>query len=176
MSKVGRQPILIPQGVRVEITAERITISGPKGTIKRSFPSEVSISKERDFLKVKSENSALWGTWRAHVANMIRGVGEGFTKRLEIHGVGYRVALQEDKLVFQIGFSHPVNARLPEGITCEIKENTITIHGIDKEKVGQFAAFLRSIRPPDSYKGKGIRYQGELIKLKPGKKAGVGTV
>lgn len=175
MSKIGRQPIPIPEGVAVEVRADSISISGPKGVIQRSFPSEVRISKEGDFLEVMSENSALWGTWRAHIANIVRGVCEGFEKGLEIHGVGYRVALQENKLVFQIGFSHPVSALLPEGITCEIKENTITVRGIDKEKVGQFAASLRSIRPPDSYKGKGIRYQGELIKLKPGKKAGVGT-
>ncbi|MBI3335130.1 MAG: 50S ribosomal protein L6 [Candidatus Portnoybacteria bacterium] len=175
MSKIGRQPIPIPQGVAVEVHGDTIKVSGSRGSQERIFSPGVKISKEGDFIKVISENSALWGTWRAHIANMVRGVCEGFEKGLEIHGVGYRVALQESKLVFQIGFSHPVSVALPEGITSEIKENTITVRGIDKEKVGQFAASLRSIRPPDSYKGKGIRYQGEVIKLKPGKKAGVGA-
>ena len=175
MSKIGRQPIIIPEGVTVAHAQGKVTVHGPKGTLERMFPSEVTIREEENSLNVESPNPALWGTWRSHIANMVQGVSQGFVKNLELQGIGYRVQLQGTSLVFQIGFSHPVKVDIPEGLAGEIKDSIISIKGIDKEKVGQFAAHLRTLRPPDAYKGKGIRYQGEVIKLKPGKKAGVGV-
>lgn len=174
MSKIGRQPIIIPDGVMVEITNERITVTGPKGKTLRTLPKDIRVIKEKGALSVESKNFPLWGTWRAHLANMVKGVTSGFEKILELRGVGYKVSLQGSILTFQIGFSHPVTVNVPEGLSCEVKENKISIKGVDKERVGQFAASLRSLRPPDAYKGKGIRYENEVVKIKPGKKAGVG--
>lgn len=176
MSKIGKQAIDIPQGVTIEHKDHTIKVSGPKGTLERVLPLQVKIKQEENTLHVKSDSSPIWGTWRAHLANMVKGVTKGFDKNLELQGIGYKVQLQSNALVFQIGFSHSVNVEIPEGLACETKENSIIVKGIDKEKVGQFAAYLRSLRPPDAYKGKGIRYQGEVVKLKPGKKAGAGTI
>lgn len=175
MSKIGRQPITIPQGVLIEHTKLQVTVKGPKGSLTKTLPREVSLEQKEETLLVSSEHSPLWGTWRSHIANMVKGVSQGFDKKLELQGIGYRVQLQGGALVFQIGFSHPVKVELPEGLSAQVKDSIITITGIDKEAVGQFCAYLRSLRPPDAYKGKGIRYQGEVIKLKPGKKAGVGA-
>lgn len=175
MSKIGRQPILIPQGVTVSVEDGKVTVTGPKGSQTRAISSEVGVINEGSTLKVESSNPVLWGTWRAHIFNMVQGVNEGFQKNLELQGIGYKVGLQGSSLVFQIGFSHPVTVPIPEGLACELKENIISVKGINKEAVGQFAASLRGLKPPDAYKGKGIRYQGEVIKLKPGKKAGVGA-
>jgi len=175
MSKIGKQPITVPEGVQVEQSKGHIKITGPKGILERSFPLQIQVNEEGHILKVKSDNSTLWGTWRAHIANMVIGVSVGFEKKLEIQGIGYRVALQGQSLVFQLGFSHPVTVPILEGLSCEVKENVVTVKGVNKEEVGQFSAYLRSLRPPDAYKGKGIRYLGEVIKLKPGKKAGVGV-
>lgn len=175
MSKVGKQPIIIPEGVAIEIEQDSIKISGPKGVIERALPKGIEVKKEEGVLRVESKTSVLWGTWRSHIANMVEGVTKGFEKVLELQGIGYKVSLQGSALTFQIGFSHPVNVTIPEGLSCEVKENKISVKGVNKEAVGQFAASLRSIRPPDSYKGKGIRYENEAVKLKPGKKAGVGT-
>ena len=176
MSKIGRQPIHIPEGVTITMRNSKIQVSGPSGMLERILPIQITVKKGEDELKIMSKNKALWGTWRAHIANMVRGVTQGFEKRVEIHGIGYKIGLQGDKLICQVGFSHPVSALIPYGLACEVNENILTIRGIDKEKVGQFAAFVRSIKPPDSYKGKGIRYVGEVVKLKPGKRVGVGAV
>lgn len=175
MSKIGRQPIPVLEGVTVQLEGTTIDVKGPKGQLRRSLPSEVRVKQDNNILQVESANQVLWGTWRAHIANMVKGVTTGFEKKLEIQGIGYRASIQGSTIVFQIGYSHPVKVDIPEGLSCEIKENIITVQGIDKEQVGQFSAYLRSLRPPDAYKGKGIRYQGEAIKLKPGKKAGVGA-
>lgn len=175
MSKIGRQPIIILDGVTVKTEGNSIIVSGPKGIAQRVFSPLVHIEIGEKQVTVTSENPAFWGTWRAHVANMVKGVREGFSKQLGIQGIGYKVQLQSNTLVFSLGFSHPVTVTIPEGIEVAVKENTITVSGIDKEKIGQFASYLRSLRPPDAYKGKGIRYVGEVIKLKPGKKAGVGA-
>lgn len=175
MSKIGRKPILIPEGVNIESKEGKVVVGGPNGVLERVMPTSVIVERDGKTLVVKSVEPALWGTWRAHIANMVEGVTQGFEKKLELHGVGYKVSLQESVLVLQVGFSHSVNIKVPEGLSCEVKENTVIIRGIDKEKVGQFSASIRSVRPPDSYKGKGIRYEKEIVRLKPGKKAGVGA-
>jgi large subunit ribosomal protein L6 len=173
MSKIGRQPVAIPEGVIVEIKDQAVTVSGPKGTLSHALPLVVSVTQDDSVLNVKSKDVALWGTWRAHIANMVKGVVDGFEKSLELRGVGYRVQLQGSTLNFQLGFSHPVVVDVPEGLSCEVKEGVVTLRGINKEHVGQFAARIRSLRPPDAYKGKGIRYKDEVVHTKPGKKAGV---
>lgn len=175
MSKIGRQPIVLPEGVAIIHTNAHVEVKGPKGSLSRVLPREVIIEQKDSQLIVASQHSPLWGTWRAHLANMVKGVSQGFEKKLELQGIGYRVALQGNRLNFQIGFSHTVTVDIPKDLSCEVKDNIITVQGIDKEAVGQFCAYLRSLRPPDAYKGKGIRYQGEVVKLKPGKKAGVGA-
>lgn len=175
MSKIGKQPITLPSGVTVSISEGKVVVSGPKGSLERMMPLTVRVISEEHILKLESSNPVLWGTWRAHIFNMVKGVSEGFQKNLEVQGIGYKVSLQGSSLVLQIGFSHPVTVPIPEGLTCQLKESIISVQGISKEAVGQFAALLRHLKPPDAYKGKGIRYQGEIIKLKPGKKAGVGV-
>lgn len=176
MSKIGRKPIHIPQGVLIKEEEGIIKITGPKGALQRSFPSHVvHVAQEGGVISITSEDGTLWGTWRAHIANMIKGVTQGFEKKLDVLGIGYKVSIQESTLVLQVGFSHLVKVEIPTDITCQTKDNSIILQGIDKERVGQFAASLRAVRPPDSYKGKGIRYSDEVVKLKPGKKAGVGA-
>jgi len=181
MSKIGKQSIILPKGVTIEVDKGIVRVSGPKGTLQRPFPESVKITdkgktiEDRGEVSVLSAVPALWGTWRAHIANMVKGVTEGFSKKLEIHGVGYKVQGEGENLTFALGFSHPVKVNVPKGVNAQVKDNGVILEGIDKEIIGQFASFLRSLRPPDPYKGKGIRYSGELIKLKPGKKAGVGS-
>lgn len=164
---------MIPEGVNVTIQENNIMVSGPKGTLERMFPASVKVGRKEHTIRVESDEPALWGTWRAHVANMVKGVTEGFTKQLEIHGIGYKAQFQGNTILLSVGFSHPVSIEVPEGVTLTAKDNVISISGCDKEKVGQFASFIRSLKPPDVYKGKGIRYVGEVVKLKPGKKVGV---
>lgn len=183
MSKIGRLPIKIPEEVSVKQEEGRIFVSGPKGELKFSLPSQVKVEKRGDellVLPVSSERKAraLHGTVRQRLANMVKGVSQGFGKTLEIVGTGYRAALSGEKLVLSLGFSHPVEVLPPEGIVFEIVEGKVKVSGIDKVLVGQTAAKIRKIRPPDAYKGKGIRYEGEEIKLKPGKaaKVGIGAV
>ncbi len=181
MSKIGKQSIILPEGVTIEINPQKIEeggiikVSGPKGILQRPFPASVEITNKEGEVNVQSVIPALWGTWRAHLANMVKGVTQGFSKKLEIHGVGYKVQGGGENLTFSLGFSHPVKVNVPKNINAQVKDNAIVLEGIDKEMIGQFASFLRSLRPPDPYKGKGIRYSGELIKLKPGKKASVGS-
>ena len=176
MSRIGRMPIAIPAGVTVSVAENnKVTVKGPKGTLERVLPeemeikvegAEVVVSRPNDLKKMKS----LHGLTRTLIANMVKGVTEGFEKVLEINGVGYRVQKQGKKLVFALGFSHPVEVEDPEGITSEVDgQNKITIKGIDKEKVGQFAANLRELRSPEPYKGKGIKYADETIRRKVGK-------
>ena len=172
MSKIGRQVIPLPQGVTLKVNEHNVCVSGPKGILERPFPSSVSIEDKEGNIVVKSQIPALWGTWRAHVANMVTGVSNGFRKQLKVQGVGYRVQQEGTTLTLALGFSHPIKVSVPEGLVAEVKENSITISGTDKEKVGQFASSVRSLRPPDHYKGKGIRYENEVVKLKPGKKVG----
>ena len=176
MSRIGRMPIAIPAGVTVEVAENnKVTVKGPKGTLERVLPAEMEIKVEgaevvvtrpNDLKKMKS----LHGLTRTLIANMVKGVTDGFQKVLEINGVGYRVQKQGNKLVFALGFSHPVEVTDPEGLTSEVEgQKKITIKGIDKEKVGQYAANLRELRGPEPYKGKGIKYADETIRRKVGK-------
>ena len=176
MSRIGRMPIAIPAGVTVEIAENnKVTVKGPKGTLERVLPVEMQIKKEGEEVIVTRPNDlkrmkSLHGLTRTLINNMVIGVTEGYQKVLEINGVGYRVQKQGNKLVFALGYSHPVEVEDPAGITTEVEgQNKITIKGIDKEKVGQFAAEIRELRRPEPYKGKGIKYADEVIRRKVGK-------
>lgn len=175
MSKIGKKPIEIPKGVEVKTDGDEILVRGKLGELKRKIPSEIKIEIEKDkiFLspRVKTKEAiALWGTMRSLIFNMIKGVNEGFEKKLEIVGLGYRGELKGSDLVLYVGFSKPFEIKAPQGIKFTLEKNIITVSGVDKELVGRVAAEIRKIREPDAYKGKGIRYLGEKIKLKPGKK------
>lgn len=176
MSRIGRKPITIPDGVELKVENNQVIVKGPKGELSYSLPKGVSIQIENKTVTLTREGDdkkqrALHGLARSLLANMITGVSSGFTRVLQIHGVGYRAQASGDKLIINIGYSHPVEFKLPEGIkaTVDDKQTTITLFGIDKQLVGQVAANIRAIRPPDAYKGKGIRYADEVLKLKPGK-------
>ena len=176
MSRVGRMPIAIPAGVTVDIAENNnVTVKGPKGELSRVFPAEMSITIEADEIVVRrpndlKKNKSLHGLTRALLNNMVKGVTEGFSKTLLITGVGYRASKQGNKLVLALGYSHPIEMEEPEGIEIEVPDqNKIIVKGIDKEKVGQCAAEIRSFRAPEPYKGKGIRYEDEHIRRKVGK-------
>lgn len=180
MSRIGRMPIPLPQGVEVQIKGSEVTVKGPRGELSRSFHPAISISLNDNNITVSrpSDNRlyrSLHGLTRSLLANMVEGVSKGFRKDLELVGVGYRAQMVGEKVVLQVGFSHPVEILPPSGISVVAAANRITVQGIDKELVGDVAARIRAIRPPDSYKGKGIRYAGERIRLKPGKSGKVGA-
>ena len=178
MSRVGKAPITVPSGVNVTIDGSKVTVKGPKGLLERELHERVSVTEDDGVLKVERINDerqskAIHGLSRALLANMVIGVSDGYSKELTIVGVGYRAALNGSTIDLQLGFSHPVSVDAPAGITFEVPEQTkIIISGIDKESVGQIAAEIRAIRPPEPYKGKGIRYTGEHVRRKAGK-AGV---
>jgi len=178
MSRVGKAPITLPSGVSVDIDGQKVKVKGPKGELLREFHERVSITQEDGVLTVSRsdddrQSRALHGLSRALLANMVIGVSEGYKKELSIVGVGYRAALNGNSIDLQLGFSHPVSVDAPAGITFEVPEQTkIIISGIDKESVGQIASEIRAIRPPEPYKGKGIRYVDEYVRRKAGK-AGV---
>ena len=176
MSRIGRMPIAIPAGVTVDIAENnQVTVKGPKGTLERVLPSEMTITKEGEEVKVSRPNDlkkmkSLHGLTRTLIQNMIIGVTEGYEKRLEVNGVGYRAAKQGKKLTLSLGYSHPVEMEDPEGIEVTVDgQNLIIVKGIDKEKVGQYAAEIREKRSPEPYKGKGIKYVDEVIRRKVGK-------
>lgn len=175
MSRLGKQPVIIPAGVTVSCDGGLLTITGPKGTLTKTLRSDVNIAIEGNHINLtpnKTVNApALWGTYAAHVRNMIKGVTEGFTKVLEIEGVGYRAEVKGSEIVLNMGYSHPVPLTIPAGITALVEKSVVTLSGIDKETLGQFAANVRKVRKPEPYKGKGIRYRGEFIIRKQGKKA-----
>lgn len=179
MSRVGKKPILIPEGVEVKVVGEIVLVKGPKGEISRQFPGNfVKISLEGQKLLVSSSSSdgaklgrAIWGSSRAILNNMLKGVKEGFEKKLEVEGLGFKVALVGPNLELSVGFSHSIKIEPIEGIKFSVEKNTITVSGIDLERVGLAAAKIRSLRKPDPYKGAGIKYQGEQIRRKEGKKA-----
>lgn len=176
MSRLAKQPIEIPSGVTVTFTVPTMTVKGPKGELKRDFRDEISIVVgDKDITITPNGNSvfirSLLGTYGSHIRNMMVGVTEGYKKDLEVEGVGYRWALSGKKIEMQLGFSHPVIMEVPEGIDVSIEKSTMSVSGIDKEAVGSFAAKVRSQKKPEPYKGKGIRYVGEYIRRKQGKKA-----
>lgn len=176
MSRVGKMPIAIPQGVTVDIAENNnVTVKGPKGELARTLPAEMTIKVEDGNIVVErpndlKKNKALHGLTRALINNMVIGVTDGFSKTLIINGVGYRAQMQGNKLNLALGYSHPVEMEAPEGVTIEVPEQTkIIVSGISKEKVGQCAAEIRGFRPPEPYKGKGIKYEDEYIRRKVGK-------
>ena len=177
MSRIGRAPIAIPAGVTLKIDGATLHVEGPKGKLSLVVPETIILAQEGQALKVarrseESSTAALHGLYRALINNMVQGVVHGFSKDLEVVGVGYRAQLQGKNLSLSVGFSHPVIVEIPQGITVEVPKPTIIlIKGFDKQLVGQFAANLRRIAPPEPYKGKGIKYAGEVIRRKAGKAA-----
>ena len=175
MSRIGRMPIAVPAGVTVDIAENnKVTVKGPKGTLERVLPAEMDIKLEADVITVSRPNDikkmkSLHGLTRTLIHNMIIGVTEGYVKDLEVNGVGYRAQKQGNKLVLALGYSHPVEMVDPEGIEVKVDGNKISVVGIDKEKVGQYAAEIREKRAPEPYKGKGIKYVDETIRRKVGK-------
>jgi len=175
MSRVGRKQIQIPKEVTIILEDNILKVTGPKGSLQQSVSHPISfeVVENEVFVTPKEQVkniSAFWGLYRALLQNMIIGVTEGFTKKLRIEGVGYRVALQGQTLVLNLGYSHPIEITAPEGITFEVEKNTISVKGINKELVGQVSANIRSTRPPEPYKGKGVRYDDEFVRMKVGKK------
>jgi large subunit ribosomal protein L6 len=175
MSRVGKQPIVIPKGVDVKIDGNLVKVKGPKGSLERKMHPSMKIVMEGDRIRVERPSDlgfyrGLHGTTRILIANMVKGVTEGYSKELEIHGIGFRAQVDGKKLTLNLSMSHPAIYEAPEGITIEVPEPTrIKVSGIDKEKVGQVAAEIRSVDPPEPYKGKGIRYIGEYVRRKAGK-------
>lgn len=177
MSRIGRAPISLPAGVSVEIQPGNVSVKGPKGQLSVDISPRIRVEQEAGTLRIERpsdhrQDRAQHGLARSLINNAVVGVSQGFTRNLEIRGVGYRCAMKGSQLELSLGFSHPVVIEAPEGITITAPEATkISIAGIDKQRVGQVAANIRRVRPPDSYHGKGVRYEGEQIRLKPGKAA-----
>jgi large subunit ribosomal protein L6 len=177
MSRIGKQPIELPSGVNVAISPGRVQVNGPLGELSQNVPARMQIDQDDGTLVVKrpterGDDRALHGLTRSLVANMVEGVTKGFEKRLELQGVGYRAALRGTDLELNVGFSHPVVIRPPQGISFEVPDaTTVLVKGIDKQQVGEIAAQVRKVRPPEPYKGKGIRYEGEYVRRKVGKRA-----
>jgi large subunit ribosomal protein L6 len=174
MSRVGKLPIAIPSGVTITVDDSEITVAGSKGTLKQFTMPDITVKQDGDQLVVSRANDepkirAKHGLMRALLANMVNGVSEGFSKKLEINGVGFRVAQQGADLKLNLGFSHDVIYKVPTGVTTAIEQNTITVSGIDRQQVGQVAAEIRSLKKPEPYKGKGIKYEGERLIRKSGK-------
>jgi len=177
MSRIGRQPIELPASVNVSLSPGRVMVNGPLGELAQEVPARMQIAQEENTITVtrpteRGEDRALHGLTRSLIANMVEGVTNGFSKRLEIQGVGYRAALRGTDLELNVGFSHSVVLKAPAGITFEVPTPTeVIVKGIDKQQVGQTAAEVRKVRPPEPYKGKGIRYEGEYVRRKVGKRA-----
>lgn len=176
MSKIGKQPIIIPGNVTVNVSGQKISAKGPKGELNLIADKTLKIdfSDKNIVLSIANatkENRSIWGTTRMLIANIIKGVSEGFEKKLEIQGIGFKAALQgKNKIVLNVGFTHPVELEAPQGVEFAVEKNIIIITGIDKQKVGQIAAEIRAVKPPEPYLGKGIRYVGEVVRRKAGKK------
>lgn len=184
MSRIGKKPIQVPVGVTVRIEGRAVHVKGPKGELAMTLHHHVNISCEGEVCRVTVKNpstklnQSLWGTTARLLENLVHGVTHGFVKRLEINGVGYRVAMEGTAINLSLGFSHPVKFPLPQGVTASVEKNVIAIQGIDKQVIGEVAAQIRKLRPPEPYQGKGIRYQGEVVRRKAGKQvkaAGAGA-
>ncbi|MFH0854135.1 MAG: 50S ribosomal protein L6 [bacterium] len=176
MSRIGKLPIEIPDKVEVSLEADKITVKGPKGQLMMNIHHQIIVEKNNNIINVKAasdgkNSSALWGLYRNLIFNMVKGVKDGFEKKLEINGVGYRVAQEKDKLILNLGYSHPIEFNLPENVEAKIEKNIIILSSFDKQLVGQVAANIRKIRKPEPYKGKGIKYVDEVIRRKAGKTA-----
>jgi large subunit ribosomal protein L6 len=177
MSRIGRQPIPVPAGVNIAIDPGRVMVNGPLGELTQQVPVRMKVERQDDTLVVtrptdRGDDRALHGLTRTLIANMVEGVTKGFEKRLEIQGVGYRATLRGTTLELSVGYSHPVPIEPPQGITFEVPAPTqIVVKGVDKQQVGETAAGIRKVRPPEPYKGKGIRYEGEYVRRKVGKRA-----
>jgi large subunit ribosomal protein L6 len=177
MSRIGNKIIVVPSGVTVSVNGDLLVVKGPKGQLQQKIAMGISFDIQSEVVKVNRENDskpfrANHGLMRALLNNMVTGVTQGFERKLEINGVGYKASTQGNKAVFNLGFSHTIELPFPEGVTIAVDKNTlVTVSGIDKEKVGQCASEIRGYRPPDAYKGKGVRYQGEYVRLKTGKSA-----
>ena len=177
MSRIGKQPIELPSGVHVSISPGRVMVNGPLGELSQDLPARMKVEQSNGAITVarpteRGEDRALHGLTRSLIANMVEGVTKGFEKRLELQGVGYRAALQGADLRLDVGYSHPVVMKAPQGITFEVPRPTeILVKGVDKQQVGQVSAEIRKVRPPEPYKGKGIRYAGEYVRRKVGKRA-----
>ena len=176
MSRIGKNPITIPQKTEVSVVEGMLTVKGPLGSVKRPVHSLVSVVVENGTVTVSPKNTSklarsLWGTFGSHIKNMIAGVNKKYEKKLSLEGIGYRVELQGKNLKLLVGFSHPVLLPIPEGIDVLVEKNLMTVSGIEKDGVGQFSAVIRAVKKPEPYKGKGIRYVGEYVRQKQGKKA-----
>lgn len=178
MSRIGKKPVAVPSNVTLTLSGQDVKVKGPKGELSFTVPGDVSVEKTDDGIVMKPANDtkqarSLWGLSRTMVANLITGVTDGFTKTLEIQGVGYRAAMKGKDVQLNLGFSHEVIHKIPQGVTAAVagaKQEIITLSGIDKQLVGQVAAEIRAYRPPEPYQGKGVRYQGEYVFRKEGKK------
>jgi len=175
MSRIGKKPILIPEGVEVKIEGNIVSIKGPKGEISRQIRPEIKVEeKEGNILvsiaKETKLTNAFWGLTRVLIDNMVQGVVKGFEKKLEIQGIGFKAVIEGENLILSVGFTNPVKIKIPQNIKISVVKNIITISGIDKELVGQLTANIRKVKPPEPYKGKGIRYVNEVVRRKVGKK------
>lgn len=175
MSRVGKKPIVLPENVTVNAKDGLVEVGGPKGKLSFKLPAGVKLTAEGKNIRIETESASreekiLWGTVRALVANMVTGVTDGYERKLEIEGIGFKAQLKGNDLVLSLGFSHPVEYQAPAGISFKLEKNVISILGIDKAVVGEVAASIRQLKKPEPYKGKGIRYQGEIVRRKAGKK------
>lgn len=176
MSRLGKLPVAIPEKVEVNLQDTTIVAKGPKGELSTRITGDVNVTIDNGEVWVKPANDSkrarsMWGTIRSNVANLVQGVSEGFTKTLEVNGVGYRCAVQKDVLTLSLGYSHEIKYVMPEGVDCQVdKQTTVILSGADKQKVGQVAAEIRALRKPEPYKGKGVKYADEIIRRKEGKK------
>jgi large subunit ribosomal protein L6 len=175
MSRIGKQEIQIPKGVEVKKDGTLFTVKGPKGTLTKIFRDDITITITQDIITLNTNRNdkfskSLWGTYASHIKNMIKGVETPYQKKLILEGVGFKSEVKGKEIVFALGFSHPVIVKIPDGLTVTAEKNNITVTGIDKELVGSFTAMVRALKKPEPYKGKGMRYEGEVIRRKQGKK------
>ncbi len=176
MSRIGRKPVVLPKGVTLTQKAGQFIVKGPKGELTKPMPSGVAIKAEGEKVVItrvddSRENRARHGLVRAHLANMVKGVTQGWTRELEINGVGYRAEVSGDSVTFALGYSHPIVFKLPKSISAKVDKNRLTLTSANKDELGQISAKIRELRPPEPYKGKGVKYEGEFIRRKAGKAA-----